>query len=97
MRDINDLLQLRLKELNKIIRQCRRYLAAPPEGSLRAIMSRGKPRYYYREKPSDRFGKYMNSNGLLLAKRLAQRDYCYRALDSATRQSSSCSNSGKKT
>ena len=86
LRDINELLQLRIKELNKIIKKCRRYLAAPPEGTLRAVMSRGKPRYYYREKPSDRTGTYLNSKNLYLAKRLAQRDYCYNALDAATRE-----------
>ena len=86
MKEINELLRQRKDDLNKVIHKCRQFLAKAPKGTLRAVMIRGRARYYYRSHKTDRNGKYLNSTKRALAERLARRDYYSAALDAALKE-----------
>lgn len=81
MRNLNELLTKRADELTDIISRCRRALAHAPTGALRAVMIKGKPRYYHRTSKKDRSGKYLGADKIGLARRLAQRDYLRQVLE----------------
>ena len=83
MNELNEILSQRMADLNKIISKCRKALANPPKGTLRAVIIKGKPRYYYRANTTDRTGKYLNSRRINTAVRLAQRDYYQSILKTA--------------
>ena len=86
MKDFNELLTERESKLTRIINKCVRALSKAPEGTLRAVTVRGKPRYYHCTEKGDHTGKYINSGNLQLARRLAQRDYYKAALKAAARE-----------
>lgn len=86
MGELNELLTERESKLTKIINKCIRALAKAPEGTLRAVTSGGKHRYYHCTKKGDHSGKYINARNLQLARRLAQRDYYKTVLETAQRE-----------
>ncbi len=86
MEEINELLNQRKEDLNKVIRKCRQFLAKAPKGNLRAVMIRGRACYYYRSSKTDRSGKYLDSTKRALAERLAKRDYYSVVLDAALKE-----------
>ena len=75
MNELTEILSNRMEDLNKIISKCKKSLANPPKGTLRAVIIKGKARYYYRANTTDRTVKYLNSRRMITAVRLAQRDY----------------------
>ena len=83
MNELTEILSQRMEDLNKIISKCKKALANPPKGTLRAVIIKGKARYYYRANTTDRTGKYLNSRRMITAVRLAQRDYYQSVLKTA--------------
>ena len=68
-------LNQRNQKLTQLLQKLDESLAASPEGSLRAFVDAGHSRYYIRNKPSDRLGKYVKKDDLPRAAAIAQRDY----------------------
>ena len=83
MNELTEILSQRMDALNKIIHICKKSLSNPPKGTLRAVIIRGKARYYHRVNTTDRTGKYLNSKKINTAVRLAQRDYYQAVLKAA--------------
>ncbi len=81
MRELTELLTKRADELTDLISRCRRDMSHAPKGTLRAVMIKGKPRYYHRISKQDRSGKYLGADKISIARRLAQRDYLRQVMD----------------
>lgn len=73
-------------ELSEMIKKLSHGLEDPPGGSLRVSAEKGKPKYYIRNKTSDRLGKYVRKNELYKAAALAQRDYDMEVMDAAIKE-----------
>ena len=76
-------LEERSRYLEQMAKMARKELARAPAGTLRITSGGNRPRYYYREKPADRTGRYMREEEMKLAAALAQKDYAGRVLQAA--------------
>ena len=80
MRKVEELLEARQIELQKLIKEKQAALQVAPEGKLRISCYDGKTRYYQRTNPKNFNGIYIKDENLELAKELAQKDYNQKVL-----------------
>lgn len=69
-----------LEQLDALILESQNFLKQAPEGTLRISTQRECPRYYWVHARNPIQGDYIKKKNLILAKQLAQKDYCERFL-----------------
>ena len=83
---VGQLLAERKEYLRKLKDETEKRLNDSLPGSLRISSSYGRTQYYYREKPSDRTGKYLPDSKIKVARALAQKGYEKEVRDSAIQE-----------
>ncbi len=86
MQDIDTLLEKREKYLVNLQKKAQKKLLKVPEGALRVCKHGNRTQYYHRIGPKDKNGTYIPDKDIILAQKLAQKDYDNRVLESATRE-----------
>jgi len=86
MEQIKKILEEREAYLVKLKEEKKKSLQNVPEGSLRICSSNGKVQYYKRTDPKDFNGVYIREKDIALAKKLAQKDYDKRVLQSIDKE-----------
>lgn len=86
MEQIKKLLEEREAYLVKLKEEKKKSLQNVPEGSLRICSFGGKVQYYQRTDPKDFNGAYIREKDIALAKKLAQKDYDKRVLQSIDKE-----------
>ena len=85
--EISEELRKRVAQLNAVIDLKLKALKNAPEGSLNISECRGNTQYYHRTKADSTKGRYITSDNILLARRLAQKDYDARVLKALKKES----------
>ena len=86
MEEFKDLLETRKKKLQQIKKNKEKTLKKVPEGYLRICKSGNKTQFYHRTNPKDFNGKYIRSEEVEFAKKLAQKDYDSHVLKAAEKE-----------
>lgn len=85
-----EFLKKRLKFCNSVIEDARKKLSGFPEGVLKAVLVHNKNgdthQYFCRMKSSEPYGRYMAKDEMKIARQLAQKEYCLRALKAVERE-----------
>lgn len=75
MSQLSEQIEMRLKEINRMLCQLEEELSQAPEGRLRVSASNGFTRYYLVSQGSDSDERYIHRSDPELAKQLAQKSY----------------------
>jgi hypothetical protein len=86
MRTIKNVLEERKEELLRIKKEKEKALKNVPEGHLRICKRGEKVQYYHRTAPKDFNGVYIPQKNINMARKLAQKDYDKRVLDSVEKE-----------
>lgn len=86
MNKIKDLLQERENYLLQLKKIKEKALKTAPEGSLRLCSRKNKAQFYRRNNPKDSSGTYIPEKDIKLARKLAQKDYDQKILNSIEKE-----------
>lgn len=86
MEKIKNLLETRKNHLLQLKKEKERALKNVPEGCLRICAGKNKPQYYLRTSPKDFNGEYIPEKNVKLARKLAQKDYDQKILNSIEKE-----------
>ena len=86
MSSVSDQLEQRKQFLFELMEKVKKRQKRAPEGMLRISNSNGRVQYYYRENPSVRGGKYISKKEMDNIKKLAQKAYQEKLLESADKE-----------
>lgn len=75
MDEIQELLEKKMKDYDKLIEQIENWLRAAPEGKLRIVRKAKTDQYYLRKDPKNFSGVYLKKCESQLVRNLAQKDY----------------------
>lgn len=82
MKTIETILKIEVSKLEKVIKQTKERLRTAPKGFLRISGKGSKIEYYYKSTEiSNKNGRYIKKKDRELARRLAQRDYDVRVIE----------------
>lgn len=73
--ELNESLQHKIEEYEKILAKVNKELESAPKGYLRVSYKHNCPQYYFLENRTERNGKYMNKKQQALVKEIQLRDY----------------------
>lgn len=86
MHEIQTMLDAREKFLLKLKKEKEKSLKKVPEGSLRINKKGDKTEYYHRTDPKNSSGKYICKDNISLARKLAQKDYDEKIIQSSEKE-----------
>lgn len=86
MTSVYDQLEQRKRFLYELMEKMKKLQKKAPEGMLRISNSKGRVQYYYRENHSVRGGTYISQKKMANIKKLAQKDYQGRILETAEKE-----------